>query len=161
MWYLGVSFCTVPPSDCVYMYIHHVIHFARASSHVNDFNNRIKFLTAKLLKQGYLYHKLRKAFSKLYRSHFELIEKHHVSLNKLLQQGFSNPGFYGDLIYFKKLIRDPNFSDLFKRIVNRFKRTGYTLDIMRQTTCLVLTQSWFKAMLHSLVPRRWLRPQTQ
>ena len=31
------------------------------------------------------------------------------------------------------------FSDLFKRIVNRFKRAGYTLDIMRQTACLVLT----------------------
>ena len=29
-----------------------------------------------------------------------------------------------------------NFSDLFKRIVNRFKRAGYTLDIMRQTAYL-------------------------
>ena len=28
-------------------------------------------------------------------------------------------------------------SDLFKRIVNRFKRAGYTLYIMRQTACLV------------------------
>ena len=27
-------------------------------------NNRNKFLTAKLLRQGYRYHKLRKAFSK-------------------------------------------------------------------------------------------------
>ena len=26
---------------------------------------------------------------------------------------------------------------IFKRIVNRFKRTGHTLDIMRQTACLV------------------------
>ena len=26
---------------------------------------------------------------------------------------------------------------LFKRIVNRFKRAGYSLDIMRQTACLV------------------------
>ena len=37
-----------------------LIRFARASSHVTDFNNRNKFLTAKLLKQGYRYHKLRK-----------------------------------------------------------------------------------------------------
>ena len=28
-----------------------------------------------------------------------------------------------------------NFSDLFKRIVNRFRTAGYTLDIMRQTAC--------------------------
>ena len=44
-----------------------------------------KFLTAKLLKQGYRYHKLRKAIPKFYRRHFELIEKYHVSLKKLMQ----------------------------------------------------------------------------
>ena len=43
---------------------------------------------------------------------------------------------------------------IFKRIVNRFKRAGYTLDIMRQTACLVFNQSWLKAMLHSFVARR-------
>ena len=31
-------------------------------SHVDDFNARNKCLTAKLLKQGYRYHKLRKVF---------------------------------------------------------------------------------------------------
>ena len=54
-----------------------------------------------------------------------------------IQQGICNPEFYGDLVYrFKKIIRKPIFSDLFKRIVNCFKRTGYTLDIMWQTACL-------------------------
>ena len=38
---------------------------------------------------------------------------------------------------YKKIIGNPNFSDLFKRIVNRFRRAGYTLAIMRQTACLV------------------------
>ena len=28
---------------------------------------------------------------------------------------------------------------------------------LRQIACLVLTQSWLKAMLHSLVARRWFR----
>ena len=79
-----------------------------------------------------------------------------------MQQGICNPEFYGDLVYkFKKIIGNPNFSNLLKRIVNRFRRAGYSLDIMRQTACLVLTQSWLKAMLHSLVARRWFRPQTQ
>ena len=51
---------------------------------------------------------------------------------------FFNPEFYGDLVYrFKKIIGNPNFSNLFKRIVNRFKRAVYSLDIMRQTACLV------------------------
>ena len=43
----------------------------------------------------------------------------------------------------------------------RFKRAGYTLDIMRQTAFLFLTQLWLKAMLRSLVARWWFRPQTQ
>ena len=40
------------------------------SSFVTDFNNRNKFLTSKLLKQGHRYHRLCKAFSKFYRRHF-------------------------------------------------------------------------------------------
>ena len=62
------------PSYGIYIYISQLIRFARASLHVTDFNNRNKFLAAKLLKQGYCYHKLCKAFSKFYRRHFELIE---------------------------------------------------------------------------------------
>ena len=55
-----------------------------------------------------------------------------------MQQGISNPEFFGDFVYkFKKIIGNPNFSDLFKRIVNRFKRACYTLDTLRQTACLV------------------------
>ena len=55
-----------------------------------------------------------------------------------MQQGICNSEFYEDLVYkFKKIIGNPNFYDLFKRIVNRFRRAGYTLDIMRQTACLV------------------------
>ena len=37
----------------------------------------------------------------------------------------------------KKIIGNQNFSYLFKCIVNRFKRAGFTLDITRQTACLV------------------------
>ena len=48
------------PSYCVY--ISQPIRVARASSRVTDFNNRYKFLTAKLLKQCYQFHKLCKHF---------------------------------------------------------------------------------------------------
>ena len=48
-----------------------------------------------------------------------------------MQQGICNPEFYGDLVNkFKKIIGNPNFSNL-------FKRAGYSLDIMRQTVRLV------------------------
>ena len=39
-----------------------LIRFARVCSYVDDFITRNKCLTAKLLKKGYRYHKLRKAF---------------------------------------------------------------------------------------------------
>ena len=72
----------VPRRPSYGAYISELIRFARTSSHDTDFNNRNTFLTAKLLKQGYRYHKLHKAFSTFYRRHFELIEKYHVSLKK-------------------------------------------------------------------------------
>ena len=51
----------VPRSTSYGVYISQLIRFARVSSHVDDFNTRNKVLTAKLLRQGYRYHKLRKS----------------------------------------------------------------------------------------------------
>ena len=70
-----------------------------------DFNARNKSLTAKLLQQGYRYHKLRKTFSKFYRRHYELISKYNVGLKTLLSEGLSEPEFYGDLVYKFKIYR--------------------------------------------------------
>ena len=55
-----------------------------------------------------------------------------------MQQGICNPEFYGNLVYkFKKIIGNPNVPNLLKRTVNLFRRAGCSLDIMRQTACLV------------------------
>ena len=62
----------VPRSASYGVYISQLIRFARVSSHVDDFNTCNKVLTAKLLRQGYSYHKLRKVFSKFYRRHLTL-----------------------------------------------------------------------------------------
>ena len=44
----------------------------------------------------------------------------------------SEPIFYGDLVYkFKRIVGKPYFSDQFKKIVKRYIRVGYNLDIMR------------------------------
>ena len=64
--------------------ISQLIRFAKVCNHVTDFNARNKFLTAKLLQQGYRYHKLRKTFSKFYRRHYELISKYNIGLKTLL-----------------------------------------------------------------------------
>ena len=91
------------------------------------------------INQGYRYHKIRKAFSKSYHRHSELIVKYNFGLKTLLQQDISEPLFYVDLVYkFKQVVGKPNFSDQFKKIVKRYIRVGYNLDIMRQSACLVL-----------------------
>ena len=74
----------VPRSASYGVYISQLIRFARVSSHVDDFNTRNKVLPAKLLRQGYRYHKLRKAFSKFYRRHFDIVSKYNVGLKTLL-----------------------------------------------------------------------------
>ena len=128
----------VPHSPSYGVYISQLIRFARVCSNVEDFNNRNLFFTAKLLKKGNRYHKIRRAFSKFYHRHSELIVKYNIGLKTFLQQGISEPIFYGDLVYFKRIVGKPNFSDQFKKIVKRYTRVGYNLGIMRQSACLVL-----------------------
>ena len=76
----------IPRATSYRVYILQLIWFARVSSHVADFNTRNQILTAKLLKEGYRYHKLRKTFSKLYRRHYDLVSKFNTGLKSLLKQ---------------------------------------------------------------------------
>ena len=87
------------------VHISQLIRFARASNHITDLNTRNKLLTQKLLKQGYLYHKLHKTFSKFYRPYYDMISKFQVALKSLLRLGLSEPEFYVDLVYkLKKML---------------------------------------------------------
>ena len=82
------------PSYGVYILQLHIIRFAKVCSHVDEFINRNTFITSKLLKHCYRYHKLLKAFfSELYYLHSELIVKFNICLKTLLQQGISEHVF--------------------------------------------------------------------
>ena len=131
----------VPRRPSYGVYIFQLIRFASVCSHVEDFDARNKCLTAKLLKQGYRYLKLRKAFSKLYRRHYGLISKFNVRLKSLLHQGLSEPEFHGDLEYkVKEIMGKTNFSDQFRKIKIRHIRIGYDLNVLLQSACLVFNQ---------------------
>ena len=65
------------------VYISQLIRFARVCSHEADFNAGNKCLTAKLLLQGYRYHKLRKHFLNFIADHYELISIFNVWLKAL------------------------------------------------------------------------------
>ena len=118
-------------------YISQLIRFARVCSHVEVFIAHNKCLIAKLLKQGYRYHKLRNVFSKLYRRHHELVSKFNVGLKSLLHQGLSEPDFYVDLLYkFKNIMGRTDFFDQFRKMIIRHKRIGYDLNVKRQSALI-------------------------
>ena len=120
------------------VFISQLIRFARVLSHVTDFNARNKSLTAKLLQQGYRYYKLRKTYSEFYRRHYELVSKFIIGLKFVLRHGLAEPEFYGNLVYkFKKTVGRTDFSDQFRKIIIRYKRIGYNLNVTRQSACLV------------------------
>ena len=74
------------------------------------------------------------------RRHYDLVSKFNTGLKSLLKQSLSESEFYGDLVYkFKKIVIGRNdFSDQFRKIIIRYKRIGYNMNVMRQTECLVV-----------------------
>ena len=127
---------------------------------IHVFAKYIYMFNSQLLQQGYRFHKLRKPFSKFYRRHYELISKFNVELKTLLREGLSEPEFYGDLVYkFKKLIGRKDFSFQFRKIITRYRRIGYNLNVMRQSACLAFNPIMI-TMLPSLIACRWVGRQT-
>ena len=94
------------------------------SSYVADFNTRNRILT----------------FSQFYRRHNALVSNFNVRLKFLLKQDLSELEFYCVLVNkFRKIAGRNDFSDQFKKISIRNKRTGYNMKVMRQTACLIVS----------------------
>ena len=56
-----------------------------------------------------------------------------------MQQGLSEPEYYGDLVYkFQNIVGKTEFSDQFKKVIMRYKRIGYNVDVMQQSACVVV-----------------------
>ena len=52
-------------------------------------------------------------------------------MSKYLLQGLSEPEFYGDLVYkFRKIIGKNDFP-YFKNIIVRYKKIGYSNDVLQ------------------------------
>ena len=84
-------------------------------------------------------HNLRKTFPKFYRRYYDLISKFQVGLKSLLRQGLSEPEFYCDLVYkLKKIVGSNNFLAQFIKIISHYKKIGYNINVLQQTTCLVV-----------------------
>ena len=80
-----------------------------------------------------------KAFLKFNWRHIGLVSKYNVGLKTLLLQGLSEPIFYGDLVYkFRKIIGKYDFPYHFKKMIVRYKKIGYNIEVLRQTACVVV-----------------------
>ena len=67
------------------------------------------------------------------------MSKYNVGLKTLLLEGLSEPEFYGNLVYkFRKIIGKNEFPYHFKKLIARYKKIGYNVDVLRQTTCFVV-----------------------
>ena len=53
----------------------------------------------------------------------------------LQQQGLSEPEFYGDFVY---KFRCNDFSTQFRKIILRYIKTGYDINVIRHTACMVV-----------------------
>ena len=60
----------------------------------------------------------------------------YIFRNLFVSNFISEPVFYCDNL--KRIVGKPSFSDQFKKIIKRYKRVGYSMDIMRQSACLVV-----------------------
>ena len=71
--------------------------------------------------------------------YYDLISKSYFGLKFLLRQGFSEPEFYGHLVYkLKKSVGSSNFSAEFIEITYHYKSIGYNINVLQQTACLVV-----------------------
>ena len=65
---------------------------------------------------------------------------YNVGLKTLFLQDLSEPEFYGDFVYkFRKTIGKIDFPYHLKKIIVRYKKIGYNIDVLRQSACLVVS----------------------
>ena len=120
-----------PRSASYGVYIYQLIRCAQMSSHVDDFNTCYKVFIAKLLRQGYRYQKHRRAFSKFYRRHFDIVSKYNVGLKNVFCKAFQSLNFMGTwYINSEKTNGKNDFLYHFKKIIVRYTWLSLVMSLM-------------------------------
>ena len=133
--------------------ISQLVRFARCCTSFFDFHSKNLQIPSKLLTQGYIYHKLRKTFWKIFTSYSELLSKFGaISFQDNVSQGITHPVFYGDLVNKLRRVKgEVNFIWSGSKIVKRIRRRQYDPTIIERTIGLVLGP--FKALYRSFLKR--------
>ena len=62
---------------------------------------------------------------------------------------------------FRKIFGKNDYPYHFKKIIVRYKKIGYNIDVLQQTAAWLLIQSRLTAVLTSLIARRYVGLQTE
>lgn len=73
----------IPAAPAYGVYISQLIRYARACCDYNDFLERTRLLTTKLLSQGFIVHRLKSSLQKFYGRHHELVDRYGVSVSTM------------------------------------------------------------------------------
>ena len=116
--------------------------YARACTNVGGFNERNFLLTSKLLKQGFLFHKLRKTFTKFFHRNRDILYKYKTQLKELLNNGIAHPQYYRDVVNkIRRIKGSDQFPDIIAKVIRKFRKRGYSPDILQWSTCMAVGQS--------------------
>ena len=67
----------------------------------------------------------------------------------------NGPELYGDLVYkIRKIFGKNDFPYHAKKIIVRYKKIGYNIDVLRQTACLVVNPIKVNSFAYLLIARR-------
>ena len=80
----------IPSAPAYDVYVSQLIRYARACSNYQDFMERGKVLTTRLLSQGYQKTKLVAALKKFYRRHHDLVIPYNVAVSRIMSDVFVN-----------------------------------------------------------------------
>ena len=80
----------IPSAPAYGVYVSQLIRYARACSNYQDFMERGKELTTKLLSQGYQKNKLVATPKKFYGRHHDLVNPYNVAVSRIVSDVFAN-----------------------------------------------------------------------
>ena len=80
----------IPSASAYSVYVSQLIRYARACSNYQDFMERGKVLTTRLLSQGYQKTKLVATLKKFYGRHLDLVKPYNVAVSRIVSDVFAN-----------------------------------------------------------------------
>ena len=82
--------CNIPSAPAYGVYVSQLIRYARTCSNYQDFMERGKVLTQKLLSQGYQKTKLVATLKKFYGRHHNLVNPYNVAVSRIVSDVFAS-----------------------------------------------------------------------